>query len=104
MTTSYLQGEPNYAEDINKAHGDLSTEYSELIDIGTQSVNTQFIFVNLVDVDITLKFSTGTKSTTFLIEAGKKLEMNGYRHQGLVSCKLNSSSSSGSIKLVTWKK
>ena len=103
MTTTYEQGMPNYAEDVNMLYSELSTSYLPIIDLGLRAVNTQFIFVNETDVDITMKFSTSGNSTTFLIHAGKKLEMSKYRHHGLVECKLNSSASSGLIKFITWK-
>jgi hypothetical protein len=90
----------NIIKEGSKAHGDITANYTDLIDLGDDSSFKSIIIENTTNQELSLKFG----SNEITIATSKTLTFNNFFHGGTIQVKHNGAAP-GSGKIVTrsWK-
>ena len=88
----------NRVIDVNKAFGELTPSYIDLVDFDQAYRRGHLMLRNTLDSAVDIKLT----NVTLRLDANEKLVLDDFPHWGLVQYKYVIKPTSGKLKLVSW--
>ncbi len=93
----------NYIVDTEKAYGDITGSYEELVDMGVEYLYRVLQIASTLDTDIVLKFSN-TAPAELNVPAGWQIPLPEFWHDGVIEIKhAGSAPTEGILKTISWR-